>query len=149
MVSPSFAMGSSGANAFSSRSRLVEALEARELTFFVTGSRKLGQLQNRAWFYGHESECSRLVKNTASDPVWANSNRVPNTALSSWQSSPVRRNIFGGHSSAREGRSPLRHAPKDQFGRENTHASRPSRRIREDSGRTLGRDNCERRGFGT
>ena len=32
---------------------------------------------------------------------------------------------------------------------ENTHASRPSRRIREDSGRTLGRDNRERRGFGT
>ena len=33
--------------------------------------------------------------------------------------------------------------------RENAHAARPSRRIREDSGRTLGRDNRDRRGFGT
>ena len=41
---------------------------------------------------------------------------------------------FGGlssasHSSAREAGRRLAHAPKDQFGRENTHASRPSSRF--------------------
>lgn len=95
---------------------------------------------------------SRLVKNTAIDPLWANSMaRVSNhralrlAKLESRSADYLRRSQLRARRQVAASHTRRRTSPA----RENTHAARPSRRIREDSGRTLGRDNRERRGFGT
>ena len=129
----------------------VEAPEARELTFFAwfEETRRTSKPSVVLWA---RIGGSRLVKNTASDPVWANSMaRVPNhralrlAKLESRSADYLRRSQLR----ARRQVAASHTRRRTSSAGENTHASRPSRRIREDSGRTLRRDNRERRGFGT
>ena len=135
----------------------VEAPEARELTFFAWFEetsevlRTTVRLQNRVVLWARIGG-SRLVKNTAIDPLWANSMaRVSNhralrlAKLESRSADYLRRSQLRARRQVAASHTRRRTSPA----RENTHAARPSRRIREDSGRTLGRDNRERRGFGT
>ena len=119
----------------------------------VTSLRGAGSILLGGVFFGRgRFGGSRLVKNTASDPVWANSMaRVPNhralrlAKLESRSADYLRRSQLR----ARRQVAASHTRRRTSSAGENTHASRPSRRIREDSGRTLGRDNRERRGFGT
>ena len=147
MVSPSFAIRDPRGRApFPSRSRLCRSARGARVY-----NRRLVRGNFKTEFYGHESEVHDSSKTPRAMPY--GQTVLPESRITAPLAKliSVRRIIISAQLRApRQVAAPRTRAEgRTSPARENTRAARPSRRIREDSGRTLGRDNRERRGFGT